>query len=122
MRTGKRPRPLNRSGRAEGRGGQRIHRPYQDQARPGGCAAADPRRDEQRFASVFDGTWDQYIDDFATTYIADFFDAVFTHTEGFPGIKDPNVKDWFVAHQERGEISLAPTPSAPSRRSGRISA
>jgi hypothetical protein len=51
------------------------------------------------FASVFDGTWDQYIDDFATTVIADNFDAVFSHTEGFPGIKDPNVKDWFVAHQ-----------------------
>lgn len=51
------------------------------------------------FASVFDGSWDQYIDDFATTVIADFFDQVFSHTEGFPGIKDPNVKDWFVAHQ-----------------------
>jgi hypothetical protein len=51
------------------------------------------------FASVFDGTWDQYIDDFAGTSIADNFDAVFSHTEGFPGIKDPNVKDWFLAHQ-----------------------
>jgi hypothetical protein len=51
------------------------------------------------FASVFDGSWDQYIDDFATTNIGEIFDRLFSHTEGFPGIKDPNVKEWFVAHQ-----------------------
>ncbi|MCE3250347.1 MAG: hypothetical protein K0R41_4172 [Geminicoccaceae bacterium] len=51
------------------------------------------------FASVFDGSWDTYIDDFATTSIADVFSEVFTFSEGFPGISDPNVKDWFVAHQ-----------------------
>jgi hypothetical protein len=51
------------------------------------------------FASVFDGSWDTYIDDFATTAIADVFSEVFTFSEGFPGISDPNVKDWFVAHQ-----------------------
>jgi hypothetical protein len=52
------------------------------------------------FASRFDGTWDTYIDDFATTVISKNFDMVFAHAEGFPGIADPNVKDWFVAHQE----------------------
>jgi voltage-gated potassium channel len=51
------------------------------------------------FASVFDGSWDTYIDDFATTVIGEIFDRLFSHTEGFPGIKDPNVKEWFVAHQ-----------------------
>jgi hypothetical protein len=51
------------------------------------------------FASVFDGSWDTYIDDFATTAIADVFSEVFQFSEGFPGISDPNVKDWFVAHQ-----------------------
>jgi hypothetical protein len=51
------------------------------------------------FASVFDGSWDSYIDDFATTSIADNFAAVFQHIEGFPGLTDPHVKEWFVAHQ-----------------------
>jgi hypothetical protein len=51
------------------------------------------------FASVFDGDWDTYIDDFATTDIANVFSEVFQFTEGFPGITDPNVKEWFVAHQ-----------------------
>ena len=31
--------------------------------------------------------------------IADVFSEVFAFSEGFPGISDPNVKDWFVAHQ-----------------------
>lgn len=51
------------------------------------------------FASVFDGSWDTYIDDFARTAIARNFEMIFSHAEGFPGIADPNVKDWFVAHQ-----------------------
>jgi hypothetical protein len=51
------------------------------------------------FASVFDGSWDTYIDDFATTDIGDMFGEIFQYSEGFPGMKDPGVKDWFVAHQ-----------------------
>jgi hypothetical protein len=51
------------------------------------------------FASVFDGSWDTYIDDFATTSIGALFDALWAHTEGFPGMKDPNVKEWFVSNQ-----------------------
>jgi hypothetical protein len=51
------------------------------------------------FASVFDGSWDTYIDDFATTVVGDNFNKVFSHSEGFPGVADPSVKDWFVAHQ-----------------------
>jgi hypothetical protein len=51
------------------------------------------------FASVFDGTWDTYIDDFAQTAIGDIFDRLFSHTEGFPGMSDPNVKEWFVTNQ-----------------------
>src|SRR4051794_28094192 len=41
------------------------------------------------FASVFDGSWDTYIDDFATTKIAKNFELVFSHTEGFPGMTAP---------------------------------
>jgi len=51
------------------------------------------------FASRFDGSWDTYIDDFATTKVGDIFDKLFSQTEGFPGIKDPNAKDWFVSQQ-----------------------
>jgi hypothetical protein len=51
------------------------------------------------FASVFDGSWDTYIDDFATTVVGTFFNQVFSFSEGFPGTSDPNVKEWFVAHQ-----------------------
>lgn len=52
------------------------------------------------FASVFDGSWDTYIDDFGKTVVGSRFDRIFSHTEGFPGVSDPGVKDWFVAHQE----------------------
>jgi hypothetical protein len=51
------------------------------------------------FASVFDGSWDTYIDDFAATAIGGNFEKIFSHSEGFPGMADPNVKEWFVAHQ-----------------------
>jgi hypothetical protein len=51
------------------------------------------------FNSRFDGSWDTYIDDFATTKVGEIFDKLFSHTEGFPGMKDPNVKEWFVSQQ-----------------------
>jgi hypothetical protein len=63
------------------------------------------------FASAFDGSWDTYIDDFATTRVADNFDKVFSHMEGFPGIADPNIKDWFVAHQAPALIFLSSYPA-----------
>ncbi|MER7397963.1 hypothetical protein ABT381_20950 [Streptomyces sp. NPDC000151] len=50
------------------------------------------------FATNFDGDWDAYIDDFAYQ-VPGFFDAVLEHTEGYPGIKDPGIKDYIVAHQ-----------------------
>src|SRR5215208_5068886 len=50
------------------------------------------------FASSFDGTFDDYIDDFATTGVAKNFELTWSHVQGFPGIKDPTVKDWFRAH------------------------
>jgi hypothetical protein len=51
------------------------------------------------FASVFDGSWDAYIDDFGALSLAEGLDRIFFHCEGFPGIKDPGVKEWLVAHQ-----------------------
>ncbi|MEU5852124.1 hypothetical protein [Saccharopolyspora shandongensis] len=51
-----------------------------------------------RAAAAADGDWDAYIDDFAAQ-IPDIFDAILEHTEGYPGIKAPDIKDHIVAHQ-----------------------
>ena len=39
------------------------------------------------FATSFDGTWDAYMDDFASKPLA-LFDAVFRHVEGYDGVPD----------------------------------
>jgi hypothetical protein len=62
------------------------------------------------FASVFDGSWDTYIDDFAKTVVGSRFDKVFSHSEGFPGVTDPGAKDWFVAHQEPAGVFVSAYP------------
>ncbi|WP_218157341.1 hypothetical protein [Saccharopolyspora shandongensis] len=62
------------------------------------------------FASVFDGSWDTYIDDFAKTVVGANFEKIFSHAEGFPGIADPSVKDWFVAHQAPAEFFISSYP------------
>src|SRR5262245_51863188 len=49
-------------------------------------------------ATTYDGDWDAYIDDFATK-MPDTLDVIFCNTEGWPGIKDPKVKDWIVKYQ-----------------------
>ena len=50
------------------------------------------------FASTFDGDWDAYIEDFGA-YIPDYIDLVFGETEGYPGIKSPDFKDFLVKNQ-----------------------
>ncbi|MEU9341439.1 hypothetical protein AB0D74_09480 [Streptomyces sp. NPDC048278] len=62
------------------------------------------------FASVFDGSWDTYIDDFAKTVVGANFERVFSHSEGFPGISDPGTKDWFVAHQAPAGVFVSAYP------------
>ncbi|MEU8466624.1 hypothetical protein AB0F30_01565 [Streptomyces sp. NPDC029006] len=62
------------------------------------------------FASVFDGSWDAYIDDFAKTVVGERFDKVFSHSEGFPGVSDPGAKDWFVAHQAPAGVFVSAYP------------
>src|SRR6187397_3011142 len=47
------------------------------------------------FATAYDGEWDAYIDDFVTK-IPNALDLFFCNIEGWPGIHDPNVKDWLV--------------------------
>ncbi|MCX4613099.1 MULTISPECIES: hypothetical protein [Streptomyces] len=62
------------------------------------------------FCSSFDGSWDTYIDDFAKTVMGDRFSTIFAHCEGFPGIHDPGVKDWFVARQEPAGLFITSCP------------
>ena len=50
------------------------------------------------FASSFDGPWDVYIDDFATTAIGRKFDETWQYVEGYPGVKSPTIKEWFKEH------------------------
>jgi hypothetical protein len=50
------------------------------------------------FATAYDGDWDSYIDDFAKE-IPDAMDRFFSCVEGWPGIKDPGVKDFIVKYQ-----------------------
>jgi hypothetical protein len=53
------------------------------------------------FCSSFDGTWDNYIDDFAVSdnAVSQAFAEFWSHVEGYPGITDPSVRDWLTAHQ-----------------------
>jgi len=64
------------------------------------------------FCSSFDGTWDKYIDDFAATYIANIFDSVFSHCEGYPGLTDPGIKDWFLINAREAAAYICAYPDA----------
>jgi len=70
------------------------------------------------FASVFDGSWDTYIDDFATTKIAKNFELVFSHAEGFPGIEAPReqLKEWFVGGQVPAELFVSSYPELTTKQ------
>ena len=59
--------------------------------------------------STFDGDWDAYINDFAST-IPDPIDMIFGEAEGFPGIHSPDVKDWIVEHQLSATLLLQCIP------------
>jgi hypothetical protein len=48
------------------------------------------------FASVFDGSWEKYIQDFAATTIGTIIDRNLQHVEGWIGIADPRVADWLL--------------------------
>jgi hypothetical protein len=66
------------------------------------------------FASTFDGTWEDYIDDFAT-YIPDIIDFQFNECEGWPGIKNPAVKDYIRKHQIPASLFYSAYPQATVR-------
>ena len=50
------------------------------------------------FCTAYDGDWDPYIDDFATK-IPELMDILFGNVKGWPGIKDPTVKQFILDHQ-----------------------
>ena len=50
------------------------------------------------FCSSFDGSWDKYIQDFASSAIGDMIDTNLQHVEGWIGIKDPRASEWLLEH------------------------
>jgi hypothetical protein len=74
------------------------------------------------FATAYDGEWDPYIDDFATK-IPDIMDIAFSAFEGWPGIHNPEVKDWIAKHQVTAEGWFVANPNltvAETRRLGKV--
>jgi hypothetical protein len=67
------------------------------------------------FATVFDGTWDSYIDDFASK-MPDQLDALFSEVECYPGIHDPSVKDYILKHQIEADEFYSAYPNATVRQ------
>jgi hypothetical protein len=62
------------------------------------------------FATVFDGTWDNYIDDFASK-MPDHIDALFAQVEDYPGIRDPRVRDVLRKYQIKAEQFYSAYPN-----------
>jgi hypothetical protein len=74
------------------------------------------------FATAYDDEWDPYIDDFATK-IPDALDLLLCNSEGYPGIRSPQVKDWLASHQVAAESWYVATPNltvAETRRLERV--
>lgn len=66
------------------------------------------------FCTNFDGDWDQYIDDFAA-FVPGVFDAVLQHVEGYPGIKDPGIKDYLAEQQVTSALYFRAYPDASAK-------
>src|SRR5262245_474969 len=71
------------------------------------------------FATAYDGQWDPYIEDFATK-IPDEMDIIFSAFEGWPGIHNPNVKNWIVEHQIPAEGWYVAHPDLTVAETGRL--
>jgi hypothetical protein len=74
------------------------------------------------FATAYDGEWDAYIDDFAAK-IPDYLDLISSAFEGWPGIRSPGAKDYFLRYQLTAEGWYVASPSltvADTRRLERV--
>jgi len=74
------------------------------------------------FCTAYDGEWDAYIDDFATK-IPDALDLLFCDADGWPGIRNPKIKDWIVGHQIAAQAWYVGNPNltvAETRRLAKV--
>jgi hypothetical protein len=62
------------------------------------------------FARTYDRDWDPYIDDFATK-IPDILDLQFGEVDGWPGVRNPAVKDFIVKHQVQAHFWYVASPN-----------
>ena len=67
------------------------------------------------FATVFDGDWDSYIDDFASK-MADQLDALFAECVDYPGVHDPTIKDYMRKHIIEADSFYSVYPNATVRQ------
>ena len=67
------------------------------------------------FATMLDGSWDNYIDDFGG-FISGSLDAVFQDAEGYPGVQSPDIKDWFVKYQVEADAFYSAYPEASAKQ------
>jgi hypothetical protein len=63
------------------------------------------------FATVFDGTLDNYINDFASK-MPDQLDALFAECVDYPGIHDPNIMDYLHKYQVEADEFYSAYPDA----------
>jgi len=69
------------------------------------------------FASTFDGSWDNYIDDFIHRSKAKvLLDMMFGEVDDYPGLDSPEVKDWIVKHQIDVVLYSLDSPDATAKR------
>jgi len=71
------------------------------------------------FASTYDGDWDPYIDDFATK-IPDILDLQFGELEGWPGVRNPAVKDFIVKYQVQSYFWYVASPNLTAVETKRL--
>ena len=77
------------------------------------------------FATSFDGSWDAYMEDFASAGPLKLFDAIFRHTEGYDGLPDvAAVKSFILGAQVTAAAYARNYPGTVKelRRANRIKA
>jgi len=62
------------------------------------------------FATSFDGDWDTYIDDFIAL-IPDYLDLMDSAWEGWPGIRDPELRIISLSTRSRQKAGSSPIRS-----------
>ncbi len=61
------------------------------------------------FATSYDGDWDAYINDFQTK-IPELMDLIFSAIEGWPGMRDPSIKDFIASCQVPADAWFVANP------------